>query len=67
MKTFNQFNKELKDKTKIATHDKRLFKTPPATGDAADVIAGDNYKDAAGVGKGSVKSGTPTNPFGVKV
>ena len=56
-----------KDKKLIATHDKRLFKTPPATGAAADVIAGDKFKDAAGVGKGSVKSGTPNNPFGVKV
>ena len=66
MKTFQEFNKQLKNK-KIASHDKRLFKTPPATGAAADVIAGDKFKDAAGVGKGSVKSGTPNNPFGVKV
>ena len=56
-----------KDKKLISSHDKRLFKTPPATGAAADVIAGDKFKDAAGVGKGSVKSGTPNNPFGVKV
>ena len=56
-----------KDKKLIASHDKRLFKTPPATGAAADVIAGDKFKDAAGVGKGSIKSGTPNNPFGVKV
>ena len=67
MNTFNQFNKELKDKTKIATHDKKLFKTPPASGAAADVIAGDKYKNAAGVGKGSVKSSGPNNPFGIKV
>ena len=58
--------KNKKDK-KIASHDKRLFKTPPATGAAADVIAGPNYKNAAGVGKGSVKSGTPNDPFGVRV
>tara|TARA_B100001769_G_C21556935_1_gene316812 strand:+ start:105 stop:308 length:204 start_codon:yes stop_codon:yes gene_type:complete len=67
MKTFSQFKKQLKDKTKIATHDKKLFKTPPATGAAGDVIAGDKFKDAAGVGKGSVKSATPLNPFGVRV
>ena len=66
MKTFKQFNNQPKT-TKIATHDKKLFKTPPATGAAADVIAGDKFKDAAGVGKGSIKSGTPNNPFGVKV
>ena len=59
--------KKKKDKKLIASHDKRLFKTPPATGAAADVIAGDKFKDAAGVGKGSIKSGTPNNPFGVKV
>ena len=57
---------KVKDK-KIATHDKKLFKTPPAKGAAGDVIAGPNYKNAAGVGKGSVKSGTPNNPFGVRV
>ena len=56
-----------KDKKLISSHDKRLFKTPPATGAAADVIAGDKFKDAAGVGKGSIKAGTPNNPFGVKV
>ena len=74
MKTFKQFNeailsktKEKKQKDKIATHDKPLFKSVPATGPAADVIAGPNYKNAAGVGGGSVKSGTPNNPFGVKV
>ena len=66
MKTFKQFNNQSKT-TKIATHDKKLFKTPPATGAAADVIAGEKYKDAAGFGKGSIKSGTPNNPFGVKV
>jgi len=63
MKTLSQFKKDVK----IASHDKRLFKTPPATGAGADVIAGPNYKNAAGVGKNSVKSGTPNNPFGVKV
>ena len=66
MKTFNQFNSKSKE-IKIATHDKKLFKTPPAAGAAADVIAGDKYKNAAGVGKGSVKSGTSNNPFGVRV
>ena len=66
MKTFKEFNKQSKEK-KIATHDRKLFKTPPATGPAADVIAGPNYKNAAGVGSGSVKSGTPNNPFGVRV
>ena len=57
---------KFKDKTKIATHDRKLFKTPPATGPAADVIAGPNYKNAAGVGGGSVKSGTGSNPFGIR-
>ena len=66
MKTFKQFQEQSKE-IKIATHDKKLFKTPPATGAAADVIAGDKYKNAAGVGKGSVKSGTPNDPFGIKV
>ena len=59
-------NNKVKDKTKIATHDRKLFKTPPATGPAADVIAGPNYKNAAGVGGGSVKSGTVSNPFGIR-
>tara|TARA_Y100001933_G_C18504789_1_gene358188 strand:- start:183 stop:386 length:204 start_codon:yes stop_codon:yes gene_type:complete len=65
MKTFQEFNKQLKNK-KIASHDKRLFKTPPATGPAADVIAGPNYKNAAGVGGGSVKSSTGSNPLGIR-
>ena len=74
MKTFKQFNeailsktKEKKQKDKIATHDKPLFKSVPATGPAADVIAGPNYKNAAGVGSGSVKSGTPNNPYGINL
>ena len=72
MKTFNQFieatllkDKVKKQKDKIASHDKPLFKTPPATGAAADVIAGPNYKNAAGVGKGRVKASSPNNIFGV--
>ena len=56
---------KFKDKQKIATHDRKLFKTPPATGPAADVIAGPNYKNAAGVGKGRVKASSPNNVFGV--
>ena len=57
---------KFKDKQKIATHDRKLFKTPPATGPAADVIAGPNYKNAAGVGGGSVKSSTGNNLLGIR-
>ena len=64
MKSFQQFRQKAND-IKIASHDKPLFKTPPASGAAADVIAGPNYKNAAGVGKGRVKSSSPNNIFGV--
>ena len=62
MKTFQEFNKQLKDK-KIASHDKQLFKSVPATGVRGDQPASDILKRLVN----PVKSGTPTNPFGVKV
>ena len=62
MKTFQEFNKQSKDK-KIASHDKPKFKTVPATGVRGDQPASDILKRLVN----PVKSGTPTNPFGVKV
>ena len=62
MKTFQEFNKQLKNK-KIASHDKPLFKSVPATGVRGDQPASDILKRLVN----PVKSGTPTNPFGVKV
>ena len=62
MKTFQEFNIQFKDK-KIASHDKPIFKTVPATGVRGDQPASDILKRLVN----PVKSGTPTNPFGVKV
>ena len=62
MKTFQEFNKQLKNK-KIASHDKPLFKSVPATGVRGDQPASDILKRLVN----PVKSGTPMNPFGVKV
>ena len=62
MKTFQEFNKQSKYK-KIASHDKPKFKTVPATGVRGDQPASDILKRLVN----PVKSGTPTNPFGVKV
>ena len=71
MKTFKQFMeatisrdaKKQKNKDMIATHDKPLFKSVPATGVRGDQPASDILKRLVN----PVKSGTPTNPFGVKV
>ena len=52
-----------KDKKLIASHDKPLFKSVPATGVRGDQPASDILKRLVN----PVKSGTPTNPFGVKV
>ena len=62
MKTFKEFNKQSKNK-KIASNDKPLFKSVPATGVRGDQPASDILKRLVN----PVKSGTPTNPFGVKV
>ena len=62
MKTFQEFNKQLKNK-KIASHDKQLFKIVPETSVRGDQPASDILKRLVN----PVKSGTPTNPFGVKV
>ena len=71
MKTFIQFIeatlpkvKEKKDK-KIASHDKPLFKTVPATGVRGDQPASDLLKKIVTPG-GLIKGGTINNPFGVK-
>jgi len=47
---------------RIATHDKPLFKTPPATGAAADNLANDLLIRA--VTGGLIKPATPKNPLG---
>jgi len=51
-----------KDKKLIASHDKPLFKSVPATGVRGDQPASDILKRLVN----PVKSGTPMNPFGVK-
>ena len=63
MKTFKQFNKQSKVK-KIATHDKPLFKSVPATGPRGDQPASDYLRNAATPG-GLIK-GSITNPLGLK-
>ena len=63
MKTFKQFNKKSKEK-KIATHDKPLFKSVPATGPRGDQPASDYLRNAATPG-GLIK-GSITNPLGLK-
>ena len=52
-----------KDKKLIVSHDKPLFKSVPATGVRGDQPASDILKRLVN----PVKSGTPMNPFGVKV
>ena len=54
--------KKKKDKKLIASHDKPLFKSVPATGVRGDQPASDILKRLVN----PVKSGTPMNPFGVK-
>ena len=73
MKTFKQFMeatlsknvKKQKNKDMIATHDKPLFKSVPATGVRGDQPAGDLLRKIVTPG-GLIKGGTINNPFGVK-
>ena len=65
MKTFQQFNKQVKDKKLIASHDKPTFNCVPATGVRADHPASDLLKKIVTPG-GLIKGGTINNPFGVK-
>ena len=69
MKTFKQFMeatisrdaKKQKNKDMIATHDKPLFKSVPATGVRGDHPASDILKRLVN----PVKSSTPKNIYGV--
>ena len=69
MKTFKQFMeatisrdaKKQKNKDMIATHDKPLFKSVPATGVRGDQPASDILKRLVN----PVKSSTPKNIYGV--
>ena len=65
MKTFKQFNKQVKDKKLIASHDKPLFKSVPATGVRGDQPASDLLRKMVTPG-GLIKGGTINNPFGVR-
>ena len=72
MKTFKQFNEAIlsktkvkKQKDKIATHDKPLFKSVPATGVRGDQPASDYLRNAAG--GGLIKGGTPNDPYGINL
>ena len=65
MKTFQQFNKQVKDKKLIASHDKPLFKSVPATGVRGDQPASELLRKIVAPG-GIIKGGSPNNPFGVK-
>ena len=73
MKTFNQFIEATLPKTKvktnkkveIASHDKPLIKSVPATGVRGDQPASDLLKKIVTPG-GLIKGGTINNPFGVK-
>ena len=56
---------KFKDKTKIATHDKPLFKSVPAGGVRGDQPASEYMRNAATPG-GLIQGGTPNNPFGIK-
>ena len=60
-KSFNKFKKDAKKDVKIATHDKPLFKSVPATGVRGDQPASDVLKRLVN----PVKSSTPKNIFGV--
>ena len=61
MKTFQQFNKQVKDKKLIASHDKPVFRSVPATGVRGDQPASDILKRLVN----PVKSSTPKNIYGV--
>ena len=60
-KSFNKFKKDAKKDVKIATHDKPLFKSVPATGVRGDQPASDVLKRLVN----PVKSSTPKNIYGV--
>ena len=72
MKTFKQFMeatlstnvKKRKKDDKIASHDKPLFKSVPATGARGDQPASDFLRNVVTPG-GLIKGGTPKNPYGV--
>ena len=66
MKTFQQFNKQVEDKKLIASLDKPLFKSVPATGVRGDQPASDLLRKIVTPG-GIIKGGSPNNPFGVRV
>ena len=55
---------KFKDGTKVASHDKPLFKSVPATGPAGDTPASDFYKK--GMLQKNILPGTPGNPLGIK-
>ena len=61
-KSFNKFKKDAKKDVKIATHDKPLFKSVPATGVRGDQPASDILIRTM---KGLINPATPKNPFGV--
>tara|TARA_R100001510_G_C7591012_1_gene160718 strand:- start:162 stop:353 length:192 start_codon:yes stop_codon:yes gene_type:complete len=63
MKSFQQFRQKANN-VKIASHDKPIFKSVPATGIRGDQPASDYLRKAATPG-GLVKPFTPKNPFGV--
>tara|TARA_B100001113_G_C21060935_1_gene601137 strand:+ start:995 stop:1186 length:192 start_codon:yes stop_codon:yes gene_type:complete len=63
MKSFQQFRQKA-NSVKIASHDKPIFKSVPATGIRGDQPASDYLRKAATPG-GLVKPFTPKNPFGV--
>ena len=54
-----------KDKKLIASHDKPLFKSVPATGVRGDQPASELLRKIVTPG-GIIKGGSPNNPFGVK-
>ena len=60
MKTFQQFKKQLKDK-KIASHDKPLFKSVPATGPRGDQPAIDILIRTL---RGLITPSSPSKPVG---
>ena len=61
MKTFQQFNKQVKDKKLIASHDKPLFKSVPATGVRGDQPASDLLIRTM---RGLITPSSPSKPVG---
>ena len=60
-KSFNNFKKDAKKDIKIATHDKPLFKSVPATGVRGDQPASDILIRTM---KGLIKPSSPSKPVG---